>query len=102
MRVASIGVTHTGLPSCVRSLLPGPHPTTASVVRLSDILDRPERLSTLDSFHPGSEAYQKAARRIAGLLAADPLSVEGKAADASRLQKPPVVNQDKKRGTSLE
>ena len=73
-----------------------------SVVRLSDILDRPERLSTLDSFHPGSEAYQKAARRIAGLLAADPLSVEGKAADASRLQKPPVVNQDKKRGTSLE
>jgi lysophospholipase L1-like esterase len=41
-----------------------------SVVRLSDIVDRPERLSTLDSFHPGGEAYQHTARRIAELLAA--------------------------------
>lgn len=39
-----------------------------SVVRMSDIVDRPERLSTLDSFHPGGEAYQEMARRIAGLL----------------------------------
>lgn len=39
------------------------------VVRLSDIVDRPERLSTLDSFHPGGDAYQEAARRIAELLA---------------------------------
>jgi lysophospholipase L1-like esterase len=73
-----------------------------SVVRLSDILDRPERLSTLDSFHPGSEAYQEAARRIAGLLAADSPAVDEKAADASGLQKPPLVKQDKKRGASLE
>ena len=40
-----------------------------SVVRMSDIVDRPERLSTLDSFHPGGEAYQAMAGRIAGLLA---------------------------------
>ncbi|HEY0591024.1 MAG TPA: GDSL-type esterase/lipase family protein [Thermoanaerobaculia bacterium] len=39
-----------------------------SVVRMSDIVDRPERLSTLDSFHPGGEAYQEMARRIAALL----------------------------------
>lgn len=39
-----------------------------SVVRMSDILDRPERLSQLDSFHPGAEAYQETARRIAELL----------------------------------
>ena len=43
-----------------------------TVVRLSDIIDRPERLSSIDSFHPGAEAYQKTARRIAELLAADP------------------------------
>ncbi|MFN2442904.1 MAG: GDSL-type esterase/lipase family protein [Thermoanaerobaculia bacterium] len=73
-----------------------------SVVRLSDILDRPERLSTLDSFHPGSEAYQEAARRIAGLLAADSPTVDANAADAAGLQKPPVVNLDRKRGASLE
>ncbi|HEX6177771.1 MAG TPA: GDSL-type esterase/lipase family protein [Thermoanaerobaculia bacterium] len=39
-----------------------------SVVRLSDIVNRPERLSRDDSFHPGGEAYQETARRIAGLL----------------------------------
>lgn len=43
-----------------------------SIVRLSDIVDRPERLSKADSFHPGGEAYQEAARRIAELLAAPP------------------------------
>jgi lysophospholipase L1-like esterase len=41
-----------------------------SIVRLSDIVDRPERLSKADSFHPGGEAYQETARRIAELLAA--------------------------------
>ncbi|HUP50742.1 MAG TPA: GDSL-type esterase/lipase family protein [Thermoanaerobaculia bacterium] len=40
-----------------------------SVVRLSDIVDRPGRLSTIDLFHPGGEAYQETARRIADLLA---------------------------------
>lgn len=39
-----------------------------SVVRMSDIVNRPERLSTVDSFHPGGEAYQEMARRIAVLL----------------------------------
>lgn len=39
-----------------------------SFVRLSDIVNRPERLSTIDGFHPGGEAYQEAARRIAELL----------------------------------
>lgn len=39
------------------------------LVRLSDIVDRPGRLSTLDSFHPGGEAYQETASRIAELLA---------------------------------
>jgi lysophospholipase L1-like esterase len=39
-----------------------------AVVRMSDIVDRPERLSTIDSFHPGGEAYQEASRRIAELL----------------------------------
>ncbi|MFN2239974.1 MAG: hypothetical protein ABR524_11330, partial [Thermoanaerobaculia bacterium] len=73
-----------------------------SVVRLSDILDRPERLSTLDSFHPGSEAYQQAARRIAGLLAAEMPSIGANAPDAARLQKSPVVIPDGKRGASLD
>ena len=40
------------------------------LVRLSDIVDRPGRLSTLDSFHPGGEAYQETASRIADLLVA--------------------------------
>lgn len=73
-----------------------------SVVRLSDILDRPERLSTLDSFHPGSEAYQAAARRIAGLLAADSPTVDADAAEAARLQETPVVTPVAKRGANLE
>jgi len=41
-----------------------------TIVRLSDIIDRPERLSRLDSFHPGAEAYQQAAARIAALMMA--------------------------------
>ena len=40
-----------------------------SVVRLSDIVNHPGRLSKLDSFHPGGEAYQETAKRIAELLA---------------------------------
>ncbi|HUP46451.1 MAG TPA: GDSL-type esterase/lipase family protein [Thermoanaerobaculia bacterium] len=39
-----------------------------SIVRLSDIVNRPDRLSSIDSFHPGGEAYQETARRIADLL----------------------------------
>ena len=39
------------------------------VVRLSDIVNRPERLSRIDSFHPGGDAYQEAAQRIAELIA---------------------------------
>ena len=39
-----------------------------SVVRLSDIIDRPARLSREDSFHPGGEAYQATAKRIAAML----------------------------------
>ena len=39
------------------------------IVRMSDIVDRPGRLSTLDSFHPGGEAYQETAKRIAEVLA---------------------------------
>jgi lysophospholipase L1-like esterase len=39
------------------------------VVRLSDIVDRPERLSRIDGFHPGGDAYQEAAHRIAELIA---------------------------------
>ena len=39
-----------------------------AIVRMSDIVDRPGRLSPLDSFHPGGEAYQKTAARIAEML----------------------------------
>lgn len=38
------------------------------VVKMSDIV-APTRLSRLDSFHPGGEAYQAAAERIAAILA---------------------------------
>lgn len=38
------------------------------IVRMSDIVNRPERLSPIDSFHPGGEAYQQTAARIAELL----------------------------------
>jgi lysophospholipase L1-like esterase len=43
-----------------------------SVVRMSDIIDRPERLSKKDSFHPAGEAYQETARRIADVLIRPP------------------------------
>ena len=46
-----------------------------SVVRLSDIVNRPDRLSRVDSFHPGSEAYQETAKRIADLLTPSPAAV---------------------------
>lgn len=39
-----------------------------SVVQLSDIIDRPARLSRRDGFHPGGEAYQVIAGRIADNL----------------------------------
>jgi lysophospholipase L1-like esterase len=39
-----------------------------SVVRLSDIINGPERLSRLDHFHPGGAAYAEAAKRIASKL----------------------------------
>jgi lysophospholipase L1-like esterase len=41
------------------------HDPRISVVPLSDIISGPERLSRLDHFHPGGEAYAAAAKRIA-------------------------------------
>jgi lysophospholipase L1-like esterase len=38
-----------------------------TIVRMADIVV-PDRLSSLDSFHPGGEAYDAAARRIATML----------------------------------
>ena len=38
-----------------------------AVVRMADIVD-PQRLSRHDNFHPGGEAYEKAAQRIAAML----------------------------------
>jgi lysophospholipase L1-like esterase len=38
-----------------------------AVVKMNDIVT-PQRLSRYDSFHPGSAAYQEAAKRIAGML----------------------------------
>jgi lysophospholipase L1-like esterase len=38
-----------------------------SIVKMSDIVV-PQRLSRLDSFHPGGSAYEQAAKRIAGML----------------------------------
>ena len=46
------------------------------VVRLSDIVNRPERLSRIDSFHPCGEAYQEAAQRIAERIAEPPAVAE--------------------------
>lgn len=43
------------------------HDRRVTVIRMSDIVV-PERLSRHDSFHPGGEAYQKAAERIASVL----------------------------------
>lgn len=42
-----------------------------SVVRMSDIIRGPERLSRVDGFHPGAAAYQEAAQRIASMIAAE-------------------------------
>ena len=42
------------------------------VVRIADLVDRPDRLSRLDGFHPGGEAYRETARRIAAMLSAAP------------------------------
>lgn len=39
-----------------------------AVVRMSDIVTGPQRLSRLDHFHPGAEAYRDTARRIAAML----------------------------------
>lgn len=39
-----------------------------SIVRIADIIDRPDRLSRHDNFHPGGEAYRQTAKRIAGIL----------------------------------
>lgn len=39
-----------------------------SIVKIADIIDRPDRLSRLDNFHPGGEAYRETAKRIAGIL----------------------------------
>ena len=41
-----------------------------AVVKMYDIVT-PQRLSRYDSFHPGSEAYREAARRIAAMLVAE-------------------------------
>ena len=38
-----------------------------SIVKMSDIVV-PQKLSRLDSFHPGGAAYEEAAKRIAGML----------------------------------
>lgn len=38
------------------------------VVRLSDIINGPSRLSRFDHFHPGGTAYEETAKRIAGRL----------------------------------
>ncbi|GEP41718.1 hypothetical protein BGE01nite_10090 [Brevifollis gellanilyticus] len=47
--MAEVGVTHTGLPFCVRFSLPGPQPTTASVVRLSDgTMEKPQSWTLLE------------------------------------------------------
>ena len=41
------------------------------VVRIADLVDRPDRLSRLDGFHPGAAVYRDTARRIAARLAAE-------------------------------
>jgi lysophospholipase L1-like esterase len=38
-----------------------------AVVKMADIVT-PQRLSRYDSFHPGAQAYQEAAKRIAAML----------------------------------
>lgn len=49
-----------------------------TIVPIADLVSTPERLSSLDSFHPGGDAYQDAAARIAEILAGVP---SGKAAN---------------------
>jgi lysophospholipase L1-like esterase len=44
------------------------HDPLVSVVALRDILDRADRLSRFDNFHPGKDAYRETARRIAAML----------------------------------
>lgn len=39
-----------------------------AVVQMSDIVNGPQRLSRLDHFHPGGDAYRDASRRIAAML----------------------------------
>lgn len=43
------------------------HDSRVAVVKMSDIVTA-QRLSRYDSFHPGADAYQEAAKRIAGML----------------------------------
>lgn len=43
-----------------------------AVLRIADLVDRPDRLSRLDGFHPAGEVYRDTARRIAARLAAEP------------------------------
>jgi lysophospholipase L1-like esterase len=43
------------------------HDQRVAVVKMADIVT-PQRLSRYDSFHPGAQAYQEAAKRIAAML----------------------------------
>jgi lysophospholipase L1-like esterase len=43
------------------------HDELVAVVKMSDIVT-PQRLSRDDDFHPGAQAYDAAAKRIAALL----------------------------------
>ena len=43
------------------------HDSRVAVVKMADIVT-PQRLSRHDEFHPGAQAYQEAARRIATIL----------------------------------
>lgn len=43
------------------------HDQRVAVVKMADIVT-PQRLSRYDSFHPGAQAYQEAAQRIAAML----------------------------------
>jgi lysophospholipase L1-like esterase len=39
-----------------------------TVLRICDLLDRDDRISTLDHFHPGARGYAEIAERIAAAL----------------------------------
>jgi lysophospholipase L1-like esterase len=43
-----------------------------AVVRIADLVDRRDRLSRLDGFHPSGDAYRETARRISAMLASEP------------------------------